>query len=36
LLTHYWKLVASPGQDWKTFTHLNGSNIISSTPITRR
>jgi hypothetical protein len=23
-LTHYWKLVASPGQDWKTFTHLNG------------
>src|SRR5215467_6069065 len=24
-LTHYWKLVASPGQEWKTFTHLNGS-----------
>jgi hypothetical protein len=24
VLTHYWKLVASPGQDWKTFTHLNG------------
>ena len=23
-LTHYWKLVASPGRDWKTFTHLNG------------
>src|SRR6476646_1707189 len=23
-LTHYWKLVASPGQDWKPFTHLNG------------
>jgi hypothetical protein len=23
-LTHYWKLVASPGQDWRTFTHLNG------------
>ena len=23
-LTHYWKLVSPPGQDWKTFTHLNG------------
>src|SRR5580765_3227791 len=23
-LTHYWKLVASPGSEWKTFTHLNG------------
>src|SRR6476646_3362215 len=23
-LTHYWKVVAAPGQDWKTFTHLNG------------
>src|SRR5436190_6149845 len=22
-LTHYWKLVSSPGADWKTFTHLN-------------
>jgi hypothetical protein len=25
-LTHYWKLVSSPGHDWKTFTHLNGGN----------
>jgi hypothetical protein len=25
-LTHYWKLVASPGDGWKTFTHLEGSN----------
>ena len=24
-LTHYWKLVASPGEGWKTFTHLNGA-----------
>jgi hypothetical protein len=24
-LTHYWKLVSPPGQDWKTFTHLNGA-----------
>ena len=24
-LTHYWKLVAPPGEDWKTFTHLNGA-----------
>jgi hypothetical protein len=23
-LTHYWKLVTPPGQDWRTFTHLNG------------
>lgn len=23
-LTHYWKLVAPPGSEWKTFTHLNG------------
>jgi len=23
-LTHYWKVVASPGQNWKVFTHLNG------------
>ena len=36
LLTHYWKLVSSPGQDWKTFTHLNGAKRTSSTPITRR
>jgi len=25
-LTHYWKLVASPGDGWKTFTHLEGPN----------
>src|SRR5437016_6586648 len=25
-LTHYWKLVASPGEGWKTFTHLEGPN----------
>ena len=24
-LTHYWKLVSPPGQEWKTFTHLNGA-----------
>jgi hypothetical protein len=24
VLTHYWKLVSPPGQDWKAFTHLNG------------
>ncbi len=24
-LTHYWKLVAAPGEGWKTFTHLQGS-----------
>src|SRR3954469_12314714 len=24
-LTHYWKLVSSPGSEWKTFTHLNGA-----------
>src|SRR3954468_16539645 len=23
-LTHYWKVISSPGHDWKTFTHLNG------------
>jgi hypothetical protein len=23
-LTHYWKAVASPGDGWKTFTHLEG------------
>src|SRR5450432_2484481 len=23
-LTHYWKLVASPGDGWKTFTHIEG------------
>ena len=23
-LTHYWKLVASPGDGWRTFTHLEG------------
>jgi hypothetical protein len=23
-LTHYWKLVAAPGDGWKTFTHLEG------------
>ena len=28
-LTHYWKLVSSPGQDWKTFTHLNGGGSKS-------
>jgi hypothetical protein len=25
-LTHYWKMVASPGDGWKTFTHLSGPN----------
>jgi hypothetical protein len=25
-LTHYWKMVASPGDGWKTFTHLEGAN----------
>jgi Carbohydrate family 9 binding domain-like len=25
-LTHYWKLVASPGDGWKPFTHLEGPN----------
>jgi hypothetical protein len=25
-LTHYWKYVASPGDGWKTFTHLEGPN----------
>jgi hypothetical protein len=23
-LTHYWKVVSAPGQDWRLFTHLNG------------
>jgi cellulose/xylan binding protein with CBM9 domain len=25
-LTHYWKLVAPPGDGWKPFTHLEGPN----------
>jgi hypothetical protein len=25
-LTHYWKLVASPGDGWRVFTHLEGPN----------
>ena len=25
-LTHYWKMVAPPGEGWRTFTHLNGQN----------
>src|SRR5215831_16087572 len=25
-LTHYWKMVASPGDGWKTFVHLEGPN----------
>lgn len=25
-LTHYWKLVASPGDGWKVFTHIEGPN----------
>src|SRR5215813_1932107 len=25
-LTHYWKLVAPPGDGWKVFTHLEGPN----------
>ncbi len=25
-LTHYWKLVAPPGDGWKTFTHVEGPN----------
>jgi len=25
-VTHYWKLVASPGEGWKTFTHVEGAN----------
>ena len=28
-LTHYWKLVSPPGQDWKMFTHLNGGGSKS-------
>jgi hypothetical protein len=28
-LTHYWKMVASPGDGWKTFTHLEGVNHAS-------
>ncbi len=23
-LTHYWKVVAAPGEGWRTFTHANG------------
>ncbi len=25
-LTHYWKLVASPGEGWRVFTHIEGPN----------
>ena len=25
-LTHYWKMVASPGDGWKLFTHVEGAN----------
>ena len=25
-LTHYWKSVASPGEGWKVFTHIEGPN----------
>jgi hypothetical protein len=25
-LTHYWKMVSSPGDGWKPFTHLDGPN----------
>src|SRR5882672_5634711 len=25
-LTHYWKMVASPGDGWKPFTHIEGPN----------
>ena len=25
-LTHYWKVVAPPGEGWRIFTHLNGPN----------
>jgi hypothetical protein len=25
-VTHYWKSVASPGEGWKTFTHVEGPN----------
>jgi hypothetical protein len=25
-LTHYWKVVAPPGDGWRVFTHLNGPN----------
>jgi hypothetical protein len=25
-LTHYWKMVAAPGDGWKTFVHLEGVN----------
>jgi Carbohydrate family 9 binding domain-like len=28
-LTHYWKLVAAPGDGWKPFTHLEGPNHSS-------
>jgi hypothetical protein len=27
-LTHYWKLVAAPGQGWRPFTHLQGPNKV--------
>src|SRR6478609_11955814 len=27
-LTHYWKLVSSPGDGWKPFTHLQGPNKV--------
>ncbi|MES1157816.1 MAG: carbohydrate-binding family 9-like protein, partial [Haliangium ochraceum] len=25
-LTHYWKVVASPGEGWRVFTHIEGPN----------
>src|SRR5215468_7041573 len=28
-LSQYWKVVAPPGQEWKTFTHLNGGGTKS-------
>jgi hypothetical protein len=28
-LTHYWKMVAAPGDGWKPFTHLEGPNHAS-------
>jgi hypothetical protein len=28
-LTHYWKVVAAPGEGWKAFTHVQGPNHTS-------
>ncbi len=28
-LTHYWKVIAAPGEGWRTFTHANGPGAKS-------